>query len=92
MYQLFAQKTMKNTPRGASRQGARSPREWCLASLTLSFAFANIVTLPLGQRNSPDGAEKFSGRSGEYLRTAQKAGREPGIGAVRDRETGKILF
>ena len=45
MYQLFAQKTMKNTPRGASRQGARSPREWCLASLTLSFAFANIVTL-----------------------------------------------
>ena len=33
------------------------------------------------QRNSPDGAEKFSGRSGENLRTAQKAGREPRRGA-----------
>ena len=58
MYQLFAQKTMKNTPRGASRQGARSPREWCLASLTLSFAFANIVTLTDGQRNYDYSAEE----------------------------------
>ena len=29
---------------GALRQGARSPRERCLACLTTSLAFANIVT------------------------------------------------
>ena len=41
------QKNYEKHRGGASRQGARSPQERCLACLTLSLASANIVTFLL---------------------------------------------
>ncbi len=43
-YQLFCSKNYEKHRGAASRQGARSPREWCLTCLILSLASANIVT------------------------------------------------